>query len=228
MYTNLKIIAFDADDTLFINEDYLEEAIFEYEILLSRFGVQDISSTLTNTYINNLPSYGFGIKGIVLTMIEVAARVGSYGSSDDVISEILNIGKKLLSRKAELLPNVFSVLNELKSRYKLVVATKGDLKDQKRKLRETGLLDYFDHVEVMTDKNEYDYKTLLGLFSVEPSQFLMVGNSLRSDIEPVLNIGAHAVHIPYHKTWEYESVADGKEARNYIKLKSFEDLLTIL
>ena len=226
---NLKIIAFDADDTLWHNEPYFDEAQERFCVLFQDYAShQDILGLILNHQVNNLPLYGFGIKAFTLSMIETALELTNHEISGKGIEQILAIGKNLLQKRVELLPNVISVLERLKGKYKLVVATKGDLKDQHRKLHDSGIGAFFHHIEVMSDKTELDYKKMLGRLDCQPEDFLMIGNSLKSDVLPILNIGGHAIHIPYHTTWEYEKIDFEIEHKNFNSIRNLSELFDIL
>ena len=226
---NPKTIAFDADDTLWHNEPYFDEAQERFCQLFKDFASsQEILGSILNHQVKNLPLYGFGIKAFTLSMIETALQLTNHNISGKGIEQIMTIGKDLLQKPVELLPNVESVLSELKGKYKLIVATKGDLKDQHRKLHDSGIGAYFHHIEVMSDKTELDYEKMLGRLDIKATDFLMIGNSLKSDILPVLNIGGHAIHIPYHTTWEYEKIDFEIEHENFKSFASIEEILTIV
>jgi putative hydrolase of the HAD superfamily len=226
---NPKIIAFDADDTLWHNEPYFDEAQERFCALFQDYASsQEILGLILNHQVKNLPLYGFGIKAFTLSMIETALQLTNHNISGKGIEQILAIGKDLLQKPVELLPNVESVLQQLKGKYKLVVATKGDLKDQHRKLHDSGIGPYFHHIEVLSDKAELDYEKMLGRLECHPEDFLMIGNSLKSDVLPILNIGGHAIHIPYHTTWEYEKIDFEIQHKNFKALTNIETLLTIL
>lgn len=204
---SIKVIAFDADDTLWINETYFNDAEKQFCILMENYlSHQSTSAVLFEKQINNLPLYGYGIKGFILSMIEAASHITNGTISIKATDHILRIGKELLTKPVELIDEVESTLQNLKGKYKLVVATKGDLKDQHRKLHKSGLGPYFHHIEVMSDKKEIDYQKLLQRLEVQPDEFIMIGNSLKSDVLPVLEIGAHAIHIPFHTTWAHERI----------------------
>lgn len=204
---SIKVIAFDADDTLWHNEPFFDEAQAKFCELFSDYAShQEILQLILSHQVKNLPLYGFGIKAFVLSMIESALELTNYQISGLVIEKIIQIGKDLLLKPVELLPHVEDVLNQLKGDYKLIVATKGDLKDQHRKLHDSGIGHYFHHIEVMSDKKEIDYEKMLLRLDIKPEDFTMIGNSLKSDVLPVLNVGGHAIHIPYHTTWEYEKI----------------------
>lgn len=226
-YKNIQVIAFDADDTLWVNETYFREAEHEFAKLLSKYETENkIDQELFKTEIKNLTFYGYGIKGFVLSMVECALELSNYQLNPKIIERILNIGKEMLEKPIELLPDIEIVLKELQSRYKLIVATKGDLLDQERKLEKSNLLQYFHHIEVMSDKKEKDYKKLLQHLDIQPSQFLMIGNSLKSDVLPLLNIGANAIHVPFHTTWLHEEVTEEEQNKTtYKTVTSCKELL---
>ena len=157
----------------------------------------------------NLALYGFGIKAFILSLIETSLDVSAYQVAPVTIEQIIKLGKAQLQKPIEILDGVKPVLRQLCSMgYTLIVASKGDLLDQERKLRKSGLEPFFHHIEIMSNKKESDYLKLLKHLEISPEDFLMVGNSLKSDIHPVLNIGGYAVHIPYHITWQHEEVLD--------------------
>jgi putative hydrolase of the HAD superfamily len=161
-------------------------------------------------------------------MIETALELTNHTISGKGIEKILSIGKDLLQKPVELLPEVETVLQELQGKYKLVVATKGDLKDQHRKLHDSGIGSYFHHIEVMSDKTELDYQKMLGRLDCKSEDFLMIGNSLKSDVLPILNIGGFGVHIPYHTTWEYEKLDFEIEHENFSSFEKITDVLSLL
>jgi len=226
---NLKVIAFDADDTLFINEPYFQETEQKFCALLSDYlSHQGLSQELFKTEIANLDLYGYGIKGYTLSMIEAAMNISNNTLSVEVIGKIIDLGKQLLQKPIELLDCVEDTLKALHGKYKLIVATKGDLKDQQRKLHDSGLGPYFHHIEVMADKQEINYQKLLTRLEIEANEFFMIGNSLKSDVLPVLAIGGYAVHIPFHTTWEHEKINHKVEHPNFKTLERISDVLNIL
>lgn len=230
MGNRYKVIAFDADDTLWVNETYFREAELEFTNLLSKYETKNkIDQELFKKEIENLSFYGYGIKGFVLSMIECAIELSNTTVHPKTIQEILNIGKEMLAKPITLLDGVEEVLKTLHGKYKLIVATKGDLLDQERKLEKSNLLKYFHHIEVMSDKKEKDYQKLLKHLDIEPSEFLMVGNSLKSDVLPLIPIGASAIHIPFHTTWIHEQVSDKEAAKqNYITLTTIKEIPGVL
>lgn len=226
---NNKIIAFDADDTLWHNEPYFDEAQERFCALFQDFASsQEILGLILNHQVKNLPLYGFGIKAFTLSMIETALLLTQNNITGTGIEKVIAIGKDLLQKPVELLPNVEEVLQELQGQYKLVVATKGDLKDQHRKLHDSNLGKYFHHIEVLSDKTELDYTKMLARLDCQPEDFVMIGNSLKSDVLPILNIGGIGIHIPYHTTWEYEKIDFEIEHENFTALTDIKEVLAIL
>lgn len=224
-----KIIAFDADDTLWHNEPYFDEAQAKFcELFADYASKQEILQLILSHQVKNLPLYGFGIKAFTLSMIDSALELTNDQISGHGIKKIIEIGRDLLQKPVELLPEVEDVLKQLKGKYKLVVATKGDLKDQHRKLHDSGIGHYFHHIEVMSDKKELDYEKMLLRLDTKPEDFIMIGNSLKSDVLPVLNIGGHGYHIAYHTTWEYEKIDFEIQHDNFKSLEKITDVLPIL
>ncbi|MEN8746336.1 MAG: HAD family hydrolase [Polaribacter sp.] len=213
MYKDIKVIAFDADDTLWVNETYFREAEHEFAKLLSNYETENkIDQELFKKEIANLKYYGYGIKGFVLSMIECALELSNNQTSPITIGKIITIGKEMLDKPIELLSGIEEVLQALQNDYKLIVATKGDLLDQEKKLEKSGLLKYFHHIEVMSDKKPKDYLKLIQHLEIQPKELLMIGNSLKSDILPLLKIGATAIHVPFHTTWVHEEVSEKEKA----------------
>ena len=230
MYKNIKVIAFDADDTLWINETYFREVEKEFTDLLSTFDTKNnIDQILLKKEIKNLKIYGYGIKGFVLSMIECALEISDYQLPSKTIQKIIGFGKDMLEKPIELLDGVEEVLQKLQGRYKLIVATKGDLLDQEKKIEKSGLLKYFDDVVVMSDKKEVDYKKILKRLNIKAPELLMIGNSLRSDVLPLIKIKASAIHIPFHTTWIHETVSEEEiSSLDYKTIKSIKDILSFL
>jgi len=223
---NIKVIAFDADDTLFINETYFAETEEKFCSLMNDYlSNQGISKELFKVEIDNLRLYGYGIKGYILSMIEAAMSISNHTLPIEMIAKIIQYGKELLEKPIVLLDGVEETLDALHGKYKLVVATKGDLLDQRRKLHNSGLGHYFHHIEVMSDKQEVDYTDLIKRLEIEPSEFFMIGNSLKSDVLPVLAIGGHAVHIPFHTTWAHEKIDHKVVHANFSALEKITDVL---
>ncbi|PKH51327.1 HAD family hydrolase [Tenacibaculum sp. Bg11-29] len=226
---NIKVIAFDADDTLWVNETYFRDAENEFAKLLSGYETENkIHQELYKKEIDNLKIYGYGIKGFVLSMVECALELSNYKINQKTINRILEIGKEMLEKPINLLDGVEEVLKKLQGNYKLIVATKGDLLDQERKLDKSGILKYFHHTEVMSDKKEGDYLKLIKHLDIDASELLMIGNSLKSDILPLVEIGASAIHVPFHTTWAHEEVSEAQKTNTYSTVSNITEVLTFL
>lgn len=229
-YKNIKVIGFDADDTLWVNETYFRDAELEFAKLLSGYETfNKIDQELFKKEIENLPLYGFGVKGFVLSMVEMALEISNHNVPSSTLQSILEIGKDMLNKPVELLQGVQEVLHTLSNDFRLIVVTKGDLLDQERKLEKSGLLEYFHHIEVLSDKQEANYSKLLNHLDIRPSEFLMIGNSLKSDILPLVNIKAKAIHVPFHTTWLHEQVAENQtKNKNYRTVNNLLEILPLL
>jgi len=229
-YSNIKVIGFDADDTLWVNETYYREAEEQFAKLLSAYETANkIDQELFRKEMENLEMYGYGIKSFILSMVEAAVEISNNSISNAAIQDILNIGKTMINKPVVLLDGVEEVLQALSSKYRLILATKGDLLDQERKLKNSNLTKYFHHIEVLSDKKEANYSKLLNHLDINPSEFLMIGNSLKSDVLPLVNIKAQAIHVPYHTTWEHEKVnEEDTNGKVYKTVKSISEILQLL
>lgn len=229
-YKDIKVIGFDADDTLWINETYFREAELEFAKLLGAYETANkVDQLLFKKEMDNLGIYGYGVKGFVLSMIESAIEISNGSISNETIEKILNIGKDMINKPVDLLDGVEEVLKVLSKKYRLILATKGDLLDQERKLEKSGLTEYFHHIEVLSDKKEANYSKLLSHLDINPTEFLMIGNSLRSDILPLINIKAHAIHVPFHTTWAHEQVsAEETNGKAYKTISSLREIIQFL
>ena len=228
-FSNIKVVGFDADDTLWVNETYFREAEEKFADLLENYETKNkVDQELFKTEMNNLELYGYGIKGFMLSMIESAMELSNNHVPPQTLTEILNLGKEMIAKPVELLHGVEEVLQKLSRKYRLIVLTKGDLLDQERKLERSGLTKYFHHVEVLSDKKEENYKNLLDHLEINTNEFLMIGNSLKSDVIPILNIGARAVHVPFHTTWAHEEVTIEEQTNNHLTLNTISDILKYL
>lgn len=229
--SKIKIIAFDADDTLWVNEPHYRETEKAFTRLLTDYLPEEkVSELLLETETANIKLYGYGVKGFMLSMIETALKVNGDQVDKKIISRILDLGKKLIHPPMVLLDGVKETLQALnKKGLKLVLATKGDLLDQERKLKNSSLSSCFHHIEIMSNKKEEDYKKLYERLDVSADEFLMVGNSIKSDILPVLALGSYAIHIPYHTTWAHENVANtAQNHKHFLEIKSILEILQVL
>lgn len=201
----VSLIGLDADDTLWHSEGHYEVTQERYSELLAPWVDKDeISAALLETERRNLKIFGYGAKGFTLSMIETAIGLTAGQVDGQRIERIISFGKELLSHPVELLEGVSAALAELSADYRLTLITKGDLFHQESKIAASGLADIFERVEIVTEKDEDTYARVLGSCGVVPGEFCMIGNSLRSDISPVLELGGAGVHVPYHVTWEME------------------------
>lgn len=223
----IKVIGFDADDTLWVNEPYYQETEHQLCLLMADYlSASDVSKELFKIEMSNMALYGYGAKAFILSVVETAIKVSEGKVPASVIQQIIGLGKELINRDIELLDGIELLLSQLQGKYRLIVATKGDLLDQERKLRKSGLLPYFHHIEIMPDKQEVDYQKLLSRLDITPDEFLMVGNSLKSDILPVVAIGGKGVYVPFHTTWQHEVSVD--TVGNYHQIEHIGELLNIL
>ncbi len=205
----ITVVGLDGDDTLWHNETRFNLTQAELRELLRRHVPDaDVDAHLAELEMKNLGMYGYGVKAFTLSMIETAIQVteGRIPATD--LEVILGWGKRMLMEPTELLDSVESALHELHERYDLLLITKGDLFDQESKLARSGLAELFLGVEILSEKNVAAYRAVLARRGIKIEEFVMVGNSLRSDIVPVVELGARAVHIPYHVTWHHEHVPE--------------------
>ncbi len=224
----ISVIAFDADDTLWDCQSHFE-AVEQHLYRLIAPYCSDPSAELYKTESNNMADLGYGCKAFTISIVETALRVGGAHLTSDDLQALLADSKQLLHLPATPLPGVEESLKALEAshRYRLAVFTKGELQDQENKLRRSGLDHYFRHVEITSDKTEREFRQLCRHLDIEPQQLLMVGNSFRSDIAPALNIGAWAVHIPFHVTWQLETFEEFPH-EHLTKIDSPTQLLPLL
>ena len=217
--SKIKVIGFDADDTLWENEDIFLEAQNELKIILKKY-VDNLDDELFKTEQHNLELYGYGIKGFILSVIETSIRISNGKLDIYSIEKILNLGKEMLSSPVTLIKGVRETLNLLSKQYTLVLITKGDLLDQENKIKNSKLSSYFEYIEIVSEKNKQTYRNILKKINVKPENFLMVGNSLKSDILPVTKIGGTGIYIPFELTWELEKVVYDHKSKAYVQLEN--------
>ena len=224
----IKVIAFDADDTLWDCQSHFERVEEHLYSLIAPY-CENPKLELFNTESGNMADLGYGCKAFTISILETAMRVACNDLSVSTLSDLLKDCKQLLHLPATPLPEVEETLKELRERcdtvnYKLVVFTKGELQDQENKLKRSGLLKYFDDVEITSDKGQAEFLALCEHQQIHPSELLMVGNSLKSDIAPALAIGASAIYIPFHVTWQLEHVEDF-DHEQMVKIEHFSEIL---
>jgi len=199
------IIAFDADDTLWENEGFYRRATEQFIAIFSHYqSAEQANQTLDAIERHNVGIYGYGIKSFALSMIEAAIAISNGQAAGSEIAQIIQIIKDMLEARVEMFEHSEATLASLAEQYDLMLITKGDQFEQERKIQRTGLVKYFRYVEIIGDKSPETYRLLLRKYNLEPGRILMVGNSIRSDILPVLAIGGRAVYIPYEHTWSHE------------------------
>lgn len=224
---NIRVIAFDADDTLWDCQSHFEAVENHLYRLIAPY-CETPAKELFQTESSNMADLGYGCKAFTISIIETALRVAGDHLSAAELSDLLADSKSLLHLPATPLPEVEETLQRLQAYpYRLVVFTKGELQDQENKLKRSGLVRYFSHVEITSNKTELEFQQLCEHLDILPSQLLMVGNSLKSDIAPALNVGASAIHIPFHVTWQLEHFDDIEHER-LVKINHFNEIIQIL
>jgi putative hydrolase of the HAD superfamily len=226
----IKVIGFDADDTLWVNEPFYRNTESKFcDLLKSYCPADEINRQLYKVEVNNLDLYGYGSKAFILSLIETAILISDGKVTASEISRILALGKEQINEKNPLLSGVPRVLRILSAHYRLIVVTKGDLLDQERKLRNSGIGGYFHHIEIMSDKTGENYQKLLNHLDIKPDEFVMVGNSLKSDIVPVIKLGGYAIHVPFHVTWQHEELLpDEMPEAHYFTIENLPEIIPIL
>ena len=203
----IELVGFDADDTLWRSEDYYQRAGAEFEQIVGAYidvGDASLRSRLHAVEKCNLASFGYGAKGMTLSMIEAAIELTDAAISARDVHRIVALGKSLLDHPVELLPGIRDAVESVAARHRIVLITKGDLFHQERKVAKSGLGDLFSRIEIVSEKDAGSYGRVIAECGVSATSFAMVGNSLRSDIEPVIGLGGWGIHMPYHVTWEHE------------------------
>jgi putative hydrolase of the HAD superfamily len=220
------VVGFDADDTLWRSEDYfsIAETFFAERVTPYAPPGIDVLDALHATEIDNLAVSGYGIKSFALSMVQAAVTTTGGRVPAAVIGELVDHAHDMLRHPVELLDGVAETLDAVGRNHRLIMITKGDLVDQTRKVRTSGLEHHFEHIEVVLEKNVATYRRVLTEWGVEPSTFLMVGNSVRSDILPILELGGNGVHVPYHVTWGHEVVHEHDHDGGFVELESIAEL----
>lgn len=223
-FHNKGVIAFDADDTLWHNEINFRNAEREFaQAMLPFCDEKRAIDHLMAVEGRNIPLLGYGTKTFIIALVEAAIELCNNNAPNELIRQVMEIGKKTVTPKMELYPHARETVVRFSKTHRLILATKGDLKDQQYKIGKSGLAKYFSHIEIMSEKDCSSYSALLEKCDVAPEDFVMVGNSFKSDIKPVLEIGASAVYIPSEIIWTHE-VVEEFDHHNLIKLNSIREL----
>lgn len=230
MTEHVKVVAFDADDTLWENQAYFDEAQIKFSKAVSGYcNPESAQNELYHTEIRNLDTLGYGVMAFTMSMIETALRLSGDTIPASRIHEIYNIGRELLRNPATPYPEVEDTLETIAATkpYKLIVITKGNTTDQENKLKRSGLTRFFSHIEIVPDKTEEAYCKIIDVLGIKADEFLMAGNSFKSDIAPVLKIGGYGVHIPASSTWQHEVIEEFDHPKLF-RINCFRELLDIL
>jgi putative hydrolase of the HAD superfamily len=217
---SIRLVGFDGDDTLWKSEDYYRQAQAEFERMLAAYvDLDDVYDRLYAVEKRNLSLFGYGVKGMVLSMLEAAFDITGGAIRSEDMHRIVMLGKSLLQHPVEQLPGIREAVAAIAAEHELVLITKGDLFHQEAKVRDSGLADLFPRIEIVSEKDASTYARVLDEFGLQPRQFVMVGNSLRSDIAPVVALGGWGVHMPYHVTWAHEDEVDPASAADAARVR---------
>ena len=229
-YTHIKTIAFDADDTLWVNEPIFTQTHDKCKDVVEKYVDPSIlEEKLYETEIKNLQIFGYGIKGFILSIIETAIELSEGKITGNEIQKIIDLGKDMVAHPTELIEGVQETIEKLSPQFDLMMITKGDLFDQESKIARSGLADFFQRIEIVSEKNEESYQMVLDKYGLDIQEVLMVGNSLKSDILPICKLGGKAIHIPFHTTWVHEMLESHQiEGFEYDELSSMRQLPKLL
>ncbi|WP_241200647.1 HAD family hydrolase [Lysobacter enzymogenes] len=211
MSAPLRMVGFDADDTLWRSQDYFDQAQLDFERIVGQYvdlGDARLHERLYEIEKNNIGVFGYGVKGMTLSMIEAAVAITGQRIGAADLHRIVELGKDLLRHPVEMLPGIAEAVAAIAADFEIVLITKGDLFHQEAKVKQCGLADLFRRIEIVSEKDAGTYARLLREFGLPAAQFAMIGNSLRSDIAPVLELGGWGIHVPYHTTWAHENEAE--------------------
>ena len=226
---NLTTIGFDADDTLWHHEKYFVATKQRFVELLAPYAPpESTEAELHETEIANVGHYGFGVKSFTLSMIETAIALTSDNVPGALIGDIVELGRAMLTHPVTPFPGVRETLEALRSRYKLLVITRGDLIDQERKLAASGLIAYFDEIEIVSDKTRPVYERIFNRHGDGPDRAMMIGNSMRADVVPALAAGAWAMHVPSEYVWSLDLAEEPTDAARFRRLTHISEMLPII
>ncbi len=220
------VIGFDADDTLWHNEVIFEKVHARYRTLLAQYhDAATVDRTLFATEMRNLPRYGYGVKGYTLSAIETAIELSAGQIRAAEIRQLIDTCHEMLAHPVELLDGVAETVAQLAAQHRLILITKGDLHHQERKVANSGLAAHFERIEIVSEKNQEVYAAILDRHDVAPERFLMVGNSVKSDILPVLALGGAGAYVPYHVLWAAEHAEEpSPQTARFFRLKTVREL----
>jgi putative hydrolase of the HAD superfamily len=222
-------LGLDADDTLWHSENHFAVTEQRFGELVAPWVTGDEAAAhLLERERSNLRLFGYGVKGFTLSMIETAIEISGGSVATESVQQIIEWGKEMMDHPVELLPGVEDTVAALGDRYRLLLITKGDLFHQETKIAESGLAEHFESIDILSEKSPEHYRRVLDRVGVEPHGFVMVGNSLRSDVLPVLDIGGHGVHIPYGITWGHEQVEGEPDVDTFHRLERIAELPALL
>lgn len=223
-------IAFDGDDTLWHHDNFFRAAIDEFHTIMNELGnFPDAREAIDRKHIADLAVWGYGVKGLALSMIELAITLTNGRITGTEIQKIFDVGRKTHLHPVILLDHVAATLQALKGKYRIVLITKGDLIAQEMKIHKSGLESFFDIIEIISEKDEPAYRKILHRYQIDPKELVMIGNSLRSDILPPVQLGAQAIHIPYQTSWHFEKTQiDDAAKQHFITLPTMEDVPVLL
>ena len=228
---DIVLVAFDADDTLWENQPKYKHAERLFLEILSKYVSEEvILEELLKTEIQNLPICGYGTMSFCMSMIETAMRVSNLKITTEELHKLYELGKSLLKHPIHLYEGVEETIELINKKYSIVLITKGDTLEQERKIFSSGLMDKFDFIEIVHENDENKYLKVMEKDKIKPSECMLVGNSPKSDILPVLKIGGHAIYIPADEIWTHEMIDEAKIScfDNYLKLKKFTDITELL
>jgi putative hydrolase of the HAD superfamily len=222
----IEMVAFDGDDTLWHNESYFSVTQDKFRHIMGPYlgGVDDVGTHLLDTELRNLRIYGYGIKSFTLSMVETAIEISGGRVTSNEIGAILAAGKEMLAHPVVVLEGAVEAIEAVSATHQVMLVTKGDLFDQESKLARSGLGERFESVEIVSEKDQHTYRRILERRGLSPEGFVMVGNSMRSDIRPVLDVGGWAVHVPYDVTWAHELVDDEDAMREHQRFRHLDSL----
>ncbi|WP_430390156.1 HAD family hydrolase [Dyella sp. 20L07] len=215
----IELVGFDGDDTLWHSEGFYQSAHGEFERIVGEYvdlANLQLHDRLLATERRNIQQFGYGAKGMTLSMLESAIEITQSRISATDLHRIIALGKQVLAHPVELLPGIREAVEAVAATHRIVLITKGDLFHQEKKVASSGLADLFHRIEIVSEKDERAYRNVLGEFAMSPSHFAMVGNSLRSDIAPVVQLGGWGVYMPYHVTWAHETDTDFVDHRSRV------------